>query len=265
MGSTSPKPVILLVHGAWHSPSCWSLLTPYLESAGFTTEAVSLPSVSATNIVDDFTPDVSTIASAITALADKGHDVALMMHSYAGIPGASAVRGLTKADRQGQSKQGGVTHLVYLAAFIINEGVSLVEASGGGQPGWQPPDWWLFDDKEKKSLMPGGPEERFYNDASDRKVLDELVNGLEPQAVGTFYSKSTYAAWKDVPTTYIGCNLDNAIPVQGQKAMVGIANAALKDAGKEQGVYEAWLESSHSPMISMPERLAEEVTKALEA
>lgn len=148
---------------------------------------------------------------------------------------------------------------------MVDEGVSLVDVVGGSQPDWQQPDWWLWNDSEKKSLMPGGAEVRFYNDVSDKKVLDDLIKRLEPHAVGTFYSKNTYAAWKDVPATYVACSKDNAIPIEGQKAMVELANAVLNEGGKQRQVKEVVLESSHSPMISMPERLAEEVRKVLEA
>ena len=215
-------------------PHAGSLLTPHLESAGYETHTVSLPSVSATNIQEDFTADVITIASAITALVDKGRDVAIIMHSYGGIPGSAAVKGLTKSGRQRQGKQGGVSHLVYCAAFMPDEGVSLADAAGASQPDSEPPDWWIWSDSEKKSLMPGGPEERFYNDVSDKKVLDGLVKALKPHAVGTYFSKNTYAAWKDLPTTYIACSKDNAIPIEGQHAMVEAANAALKQAGRPE-------------------------------
>ena len=85
--STSSKPVILLFHVAWHSASCWSLLIPYLDSAGYVTHPVALPSVSIEDIQDDFTADVTSITPAIASLVDNGDDVAILMHSYGGVPG----------------------------------------------------------------------------------------------------------------------------------------------------------------------------------
>ena len=41
------RPTILLVHGAWHGAWCWDLLRPHLESLGYSTAAVELPSATA--------------------------------------------------------------------------------------------------------------------------------------------------------------------------------------------------------------------------
>ena len=147
---------------------------------------------------------------------------------------------------------------------MLDEGVSLVDAIGGTKEGWQQPDWWLWRE-DHKSLMPAGPKERFYNDITDSKTLNDLVKGLRPQAAGSFYSKNSYTAWKDVPTTYIACERDRAIPIEGQKAMIASANAAIEEEGRKgRAVKEVVLDSSHSPMVKMPESLAEEIRKALE-
>jgi hypothetical protein len=47
------------------------------------------------------------------------------MHSYGGIPGSAACKGLSKAERKKQSLKGGIVGLVYIASFALDQGVSL--------------------------------------------------------------------------------------------------------------------------------------------
>ena len=266
MASTNTnKPHILLVQGAWDGPSTWKALIPLLNNQGYNTSTVALPSVSAQDIQADATGDVKAIKSKLTSLADAAHDIIVVMHSYAGIPGSSAIEGLSKSDRRSAGKHGGVVNLIYVSAFMLDAGVSLVEAVSGGKTDVPPPDWWLFQDTEPKSLMPGDPIYRFYHDVTDQKVLDELTEGIVPQAVGAFYSKNTYAAWKDIDTTYVACLADRAIPLEGQRGMLSVAQETLNKDGLGRKIREVELDSSHSPMLSMPDRLADEIVKTIQA
>jgi hypothetical protein len=67
--------------------------------------------------------------------ADAGKDVILVMHSYGGVPGSAAAKDLSKEERAKESKPGGIVRLVYLAAFPIEEGVSLDDL-GGSLSSW---------------------------------------------------------------------------------------------------------------------------------
>jgi hypothetical protein len=107
------KPVIVLVPGAWHPPSGFSPLTKYLESHGYTVDALHLQSVDANPPLKDFDADVQHIASAIAKHVDAGNDVVLLTHSYGGNPGSSACKGLLKSDRKKEGKKGGVVHKIY--------------------------------------------------------------------------------------------------------------------------------------------------------
>ncbi|KAJ9618850.1 hypothetical protein H2203_008666 [Taxawa tesnikishii (nom. ined.)] len=92
------KPTIILVHGAWHSPTHFSPLTDLLTSAGYTVNAVTLPSVHTKPAPPDFSADVSTIRSSILSAANSGQDVVVIAHSYGGIPSTEACRGVSKAE-----------------------------------------------------------------------------------------------------------------------------------------------------------------------
>lgn len=56
------------------------------------------------------------------------------MHSYGDFASRESLQGLPKAERQASNQSGGVVALVYLTAWMLDEGQS-VRGSGGGKGG----------------------------------------------------------------------------------------------------------------------------------
>ncbi|KAG8963888.1 hypothetical protein FRC00_004583, partial [Tulasnella sp. 408] len=157
---TSSKPTIILIPGAWHTPDGFAALSNFLESSGYQTIPVSLPSVGASPPLDDFQPDVAAIRDVVTSQVEAGQDVILFMHSYASLPGCEAIKGLTKSDREREDKAGGVTHLIFCSAFVLPEGVSPLDTRNG-----EPWPWFVLSEGDKiVTPAPGIPEQLFYND-----------------------------------------------------------------------------------------------------
>jgi len=50
----------------------------------------------------------------------------------------------------------------------------------------------------------------FYNDMP-RAEADYWISQLQPQSIGVFWSRTTYAAWRYIPTTYVLCGQDQCI------------------------------------------------------
>jgi pimeloyl-ACP methyl ester carboxylesterase len=132
--ATMAKPTIVLVPGAWHSASCYSHLTPLLDTEGYDTLPLTLPSVGADPAVQSLDPDVQHIRSHIQPLVDDGKNVVLVMHSYGGSPGGSAAKGFAKKDREAEGLEGGIVALVYVCAWMIEEGTN-VRGNGGSRGG----------------------------------------------------------------------------------------------------------------------------------
>ncbi|KAL6249097.1 hypothetical protein RBB50_004160 [Rhinocladiella similis] len=245
------KPVILLVPGAWHEPSCFSPLASYLVKHGYTVEGISLPSVNSSPPHPNFDGDVDAIASTIRKYADQGSDIVAFFHSYGGIPGSSACRGLLKIDREAQGKTGGVKHLIFCSAHAVDEGVSVMDNLGG-----EPLPWFnLSEDGKTSKLADETSAELFYNDIDDEKVLAELVGNVKPQSYGAFWSKSSYAAWMDVDSTYVHCERDNAMPVAFQREMVANVRRAVEERGANGRMHDVTLDASHSSFVSRPEEV----------
>jgi pimeloyl-ACP methyl ester carboxylesterase len=243
----SSKPTIVFVPGAWHSPEGFRLVMDQLQAAGYDTKGVTLASVGAETPLKDFGPDVEAIQKVLQPLADEGKDVVLVVHSYGGVIGTEAVRGFAKSDREKEGKNGGVSHLYYCCAFALPEGASLM----GGLNN-KPLPWFQLNDAEDL-VTPATPIETFYNDVSEP---DKYVKMLKPHSYRTFASKLTHVGWKHIPSTYLLCEKDEAIPIQVQKNMVEGAQQAGANMKTE------WVDASHSPFISIPEEMAKSIRRA---
>lgn len=140
---TMSKPTVILVPGAWHTPRHYEKLLELLRTAGFTTVSKQLPSVGSDQ------PTEQTVASDAAFIReslllpelDRGQDVILIMHSYGGSPGSAAAKGLSKAERLASGQKGGIVGLVFICAFLANEGDSLQSKL----PGQKLDPWCLID------------------------------------------------------------------------------------------------------------------------
>lgn len=49
----------------------------------------------------------------------------MLLHSYGGLPGSAAMKGLGTSDRLRDGKKGGVKRLVYVSSYVLMEGEAL--------------------------------------------------------------------------------------------------------------------------------------------
>ncbi len=117
------KPTFVLVHGAFHTSAVYDGLRMNLAAHGYPSVAVSLPSVGANPPHYDFAGDVAAIRDAVTQLVEQGRNVVVVMHSYSGLPGGEALKGLGKKERAGL--RGGLLRLVFVMAWIVPAGFQL--------------------------------------------------------------------------------------------------------------------------------------------
>jgi hypothetical protein len=87
-------PAIVLIPGAFHHPSQDAELQSILESAGYLTTIVNLPSTGGLNPLDSALPDSQAVHDACKNYNDSGLDVILAMHSYSGLIGCGGAKGL---------------------------------------------------------------------------------------------------------------------------------------------------------------------------
>lgn len=137
---SSLKPTILLVPGAWHSPDLYAPMTNLLVAEGYEYIGISLTSTGADPALENWDPDVELIHKTVLGVLDQGKDVVLVVHSYGGLVGSEAMKGLGKKQRESEGKKGGVVRLVYICAFFLELGMHLQAVKND-----QPHPWMKVD------------------------------------------------------------------------------------------------------------------------
>jgi len=229
MRAMSERSTVVLVHGAWHGAWCWDEVVGRLSGDGLSVVAVDLPSVTSGG---DLYDDARAVREVLDATAG---DKVLVGHSYGGIVITEAAAG---AD--------GVRHLVYLTAFMLDEGEALADVAGRTPPAWQIPD------ADGKTMSVSRPQEVFYNTCAP-EVADAAAARLRPHTIASFVEPLRFVAWRDVPSTYVICERDNAIPVPAQEAMSAHADTTHR------------LQSDHSPFLTDPDAVADLIRGAVGA
>lgn len=131
------KPAIVIVPGAWQLPSAFAPFADLLRSNGFDTEVVAMPSVGGTQLpLTGLSEDIAAVRRVVQPLAEAGREVVLLTHSAGGVSGGAAVKGLDARARGGAGLLGGVTRIIYMAAFMVPKGSSLLEMLGGKPAPW---------------------------------------------------------------------------------------------------------------------------------
>jgi pimeloyl-ACP methyl ester carboxylesterase len=217
IGAMPGQSTVVLVHGAWHGAWCWDEVVGRLGGDGLAVVAVDLPSVvSGGDLYDD--------ARALReVLDDTPGDKVVVGHSYGGI-----------VITEGAAGAAGVRHLLYLTAFMLDEGESLLATVGGERPPWIE----LTPDGE--SMVANEAERVFYNTSPADATSDALTR-LRPHSRLSFEQPVRSVAWRDVPSTYVICDRDQAIPVPAQEAMSARAGSTHR------------LDSDHSPFLTDPD------------
>ena len=136
---SATKPTILVLPGAWVNPSTYDAFISRLQHLSFPTVYASYPSFDPSEpaTADAANDTVAVIEGCLLPLiADEGKDVVIVMHSYGGVPGSAAARGLSKAQRSREGKKGGVVGLIHISGFVLPGGASVADGQGGNLPGW---------------------------------------------------------------------------------------------------------------------------------
>ncbi|MBR1301081.1 alpha/beta fold hydrolase [Bradyrhizobium sp. AUGA SZCCT0042] len=273
------KPAFVLIHGAWHGAWCFSKLVPYLLKAGHVVAARDLPghgglakypksfgqrSADETAFAIERSPlagvtladYVSDTLETVDALLRAGSGpVILLGHSMGGIPITAVAEAAPEKIRK----------LVYLTAFMPASGVPAIaysrtpEAEGakvGAAMKGDPARIGAFrlDPRSTDANYVSNLKQAFAGDLSDAEweVAQNLLSPDDPAQPFVTPTETTRSRWGKIPRTYIKCSGDFAIRPLTQAKFIDAADQFTPDNKTE--VYE--LDSSHSPFLSQPEKLA---------
>jgi pimeloyl-ACP methyl ester carboxylesterase len=214
----------VLVHGGWHGAWAWELLTPRLVERGLDLVAVDLPSAGQGGGVP---ADVAVVRRTLDDLHATERPVVLVGHSYGGIVATVAASG-----------RGEVGHLLYVAAFQLDVGESLLGALGGALPPW------IAKDEAAGVMTVPDAAPVFYGDV-EPELAAAAAGRLRPQSLVSFADPVTTAGWHDTPSTYVACTEDAAVPHAAQAQMATRSGTVVT------------MHSGHSPFLSRPDELAD--------
>ncbi|KAF7928844.1 uncharacterized protein EAE97_009686 [Botrytis byssoidea] len=254
MGDTSKKPEFVFVPGAWHSPESFKPTTDILEAKGYKVHGISLKSVGASPHLEDSQPDVEIIRNKIDSLLSTYTPLILVYHSYGGVVSSSALDtyiATLSPSTTPFSPTDLIRRLVYIAAFCLPKSASLMSALNHN-----PLPWWTIS-PDSRAITCSDAYGIFYCDVS-RNEAQKYVEMLKEHSYKTLDLPVTTKLWRHIPSTFVVCEEDKAIPVEAQ---LGMIRGAQEIAEGSFGTIES-TNAGHSPFISQPEWLAEKLIKA---
>ncbi|KAL4908878.1 hypothetical protein BDW74DRAFT_165599 [Aspergillus multicolor] len=237
------QPTIVFSLGAWSTPAVFDAVRSRLHSLGFDSECAARPSVDAEPPLKTFEDDVASLRSVLTRLAEEGKDIIVVAHSYGGMVASSAVEGLGPA----KGDRGKVVKVIYLAAFALDKGQSLLGLLDGNLLPWMKleGDYVYTDNTTIWHDLPAAEQETW---AAKARGTSRLV----------FSGENAYEPWRDIgiPCAYIICEQDLALPPPLQEML------AEKVAGPERTFR---LPGGHCPFLTIPDHLTGLLVDIIEA
>ena len=230
---------IVFIHGAFADASGWTASVTQLQSEGHTVYAPANP-------LRGLQFDAAYVRSFLETLEGP---VVLVGHSYGGAVITNAATGLDQ-----------VKALVYIAAFALQEGESVGEASGLG--GEAPDVLGItvirpFPDAGERNgdayLNPEVFPQVFCQDLPT-EVGAAMAATQRPAALASLVQPSGPPAWRDIPSWYMVASSDRVIPPAAERIMAERAGATTVE-----------IESSHVAMISHPDEVTSLVRDAVAA
>jgi pimeloyl-ACP methyl ester carboxylesterase len=207
-GWPDPPAHFVLVHGAWHGAWCWYKIAAGLVRAGQGVTTLDLPAAG----IDPAAPAAVTrqeqVDRVLAAIDAVGEPVILVGHSA----GGPVVSGVAEARPEKIAK------LVYLSAFLLPDGVSLLQVSAADTASALNGALVVRLDLGTIDVERSARRDAFYNrsDDADVALADMLLRPVGLQALVTPVDVGTNFA--SVRRFYITCLRDQAIspPVQEQ-------------------------------------------------
>ncbi|MFG2440634.1 alpha/beta fold hydrolase [Streptomyces sp. NPDC048508] len=235
----TPKPTVVLVHGAFADSSGWSEVVARLRHDGY-------PVIAAANPLRGLDSDAAYVSSLLDSIPGP---VILVGHSYGGEVITNAAVG-----------HANVKALVYIAAFAPDQGESGL-ALVGLHPGSQLGEALVV---RPYAVAGGGGADGYVDPAKFRSVMaadlrrsdtELLAAQQRPVDLAALQAPSGEPAWRTIPSWYLVAGSDRAIPAATEKFMArrAAAHTVVVD------------DASHLVMLSHPGRVENLIVQAAKA
>jgi pimeloyl-ACP methyl ester carboxylesterase len=236
MSNSLNTPTVVLVHGGFADASFWTPVIRQLQARG-------LPVLAPPNPLRGLAGDAQYIASFVEQIDGP---VLLVGHSYGG-----AVISVAGAEADN------VVGLVYVAAFVLDEGESFGEIFAAFPP--TPlgealrPSTYPLTNGETAVELTIAPE--LYRSAFAADLPSEETDVLavmQRPFAAIFDDRAQAAAWKRLPSWAVVATSDNAIHPDAERHMARRAGAEIVE-----------VDASHSIALSQPTAVADLIQNAV--
>lgn len=228
----------LLLHGSWHGAWCWDLLAPLLRKQGHEVYCADLPGSgddahNAANITYKHIQD--HVLQQIEACPGP---LIVVAHSFAGFLAFYAAEKFHEK----------IAHVFYLAAWLPEEGKSLIDKAVGYNNSQLPSIFIECEDKRLKALDNVGAMEFFYHDCPEA-TQEWAATRIRPKAAQPDNEKMPTISSRHTlkKSSYVICSEDRVVDPISQLDM-----AKRFDFLPFQIKV---LKSGHSPFLSKTEEL----------
>ncbi|KAL6242931.1 hypothetical protein RBB50_010031 [Rhinocladiella similis] len=249
-----PAPTIVIIPGSFSPAYFYTKIVDQLRENGFEAAAYDLPTASRTppQPAATLADDAAFFHDIAQKIADQGKDVVFVTHSYGGVVGTEASKGLTKAERKAVGKEGGLVRLVYLTSVVPPVGKSLADIMGDLVP--------TYLKVEGEYMRHEPPEESAkltFSDLPPEEGLD-WVKKMPLHSAPSFANKLTHPGYKYVPVSWIFCEDDLILVPEFQRNCIDLIE---KESGNKVDVYN--LKTGHCPNASAGVETATLITRAI--
>ncbi len=229
----------VLVHGAWEGAWTWENTAPFLRARDHTVTAVDLPGSHGNKQVIRQVTMASYVRSVAGEIESLDCKVVLAGHSLGGAVISQVAELMPEK----------IEKLVYVAAFLLRNGDSVLEAMKRDPRGEFLPELTFSTDQSYATVSERTLRDIAFHDVNETDIRRCLPLLAARQATEPFMTKLVLSDEKfgSVPKAYVRTEIDKITSPALQDEM--IANWDLESVQV--------LPSGHFPTLSMPEKLAE--------
>src|SRR5215472_5797113 len=241
--TASPKPEIVLVHGAWEEANIWQAVTPLLRKDGYRVVTVTLPGRPSSPLSPDKVSLDLYRDTILKAFGNPARPVVLVGHSFGGITISLAAEAAPQK----------IKTLVYVAAYLPKDRQSLLDLGNSDKDSKIGPHLQVMKDKGIIAVEKSARADLFCLDCNDqfREALPNLIVD-EPLAPLVTPVHLTADRFGTVDKVYIHTAKDQVVSPSLQAIMVA-ATPVRK---------EITLETRHTPFLTDPHGLAQGIEMA---
>lgn len=227
----------VLVHGSWQGGWCWKPLADLLMQMGHQVTCLDLPGHGKNVFPLSQVTYEEYYKFLVKEIQQQSEPIILVAHSMSGILAAPLLDHLSEK----------IHHLFLIAAFVAQEGQSLLDIAIAGGPSEIPNVLMMDPDGKTQSLQLQKVKQAFYHDCSSA-IADWAIAQLQPQPLAPI---TTPIYWKDSgrhshKRTYLICEQDRDVHPTTQRKILS-----------NYPCHTISLETGHFPFLSQPEALAQ--------